>query len=380
MLLRPSFFSLLLFIHIYAYSAWVGQGTLSSASLYITLFLSIITFQNNTRLSINYLLLFIFFSMILLSFSFGISGGAYAFMQLLASSLIFFAVLTSFKANRGLLKLVCFFCVGNIFILFSFWVGTGMVLFKPWVFINLNPNVLGFFSFLNLFFIIILFTYERNYITSIFLVFTTSLALMLIVVSGARTAFVASILAVLIYFVIRSINIKYKGYFLIIACIFCFIPFLAYGYVFLSESIYSEGLNQLVWEQTGKSLFTGRNDIWAIIFDEVGRNFFFGSGLGASLEQIGINISSHNLYLMIIFQVGLVGYLIFMCWLIVMPKVLVPYLGPYNDPIAILSISWVLATLMHQGFEIFLFQNNLAASFLFWFVFAIPFTQKNILS
>ncbi|MEZ8326199.1 O-antigen ligase family protein [Vibrio splendidus] len=177
----------------------------------------------------------------------------------------------------------------------------------------------------------------------------------------------------------RKITIKHNTYLWSLLGAFVFMPLVSYFYVYISTASFSQELNQLVWEETGKSLFTGRNDIWLVIFNYIYDNYLFGAGFGADLSSLNITISSHNLYLMLIYQLGIVGYIVFIVYFFSMTKVFLGNRYLNDSKMATISISWVFSILVHQGFEIFLFQNNLAASFLFWFIFCIPFSERKIL-
>ncbi|HFG1578347.1 TPA: O-antigen ligase family protein, partial [Vibrio cholerae] len=193
------------------------------------------------------------------------------------------------------------------------------------------------------------------------------------------TSLLSLFLSMLFFFLFRKRKIKYRNYISMVLLFFIFMPAVSYGYVLLYKASFSQELNQYFWEETGKSLFTGRQEIWATIFDSISDNFIFGLGLGAELSKIGITVSSHNLYLMLIYQIGLVGLVFFIIYFLSMTKIMFDELYIYDDFASNLSISWVMAIMVHQGFEIFLFQNNLAASFLFWFILSIPFSKRKVI-
>lgn len=376
---RLYFILLVLFLHLYAYFAWLGQGTLSSGALIASLCITFFTISKKEKCNIVFLSIYIVSLVLLLSLSFNTNGGWYSFIQLLASSLIFFSAYSCTNQSSDNLKVVFFFCFSNVVFLFFLWAVQGFVPFKPWLLVNLNPNVLGFFIFLNLYFVVVFFVMTDSLYAKFFSLLIIGLSLVLIIVSGARTSLLALFLSFLLFLFLRKMTIKHNTYLWSLLGAFVFMPLISYFYVYISTASFSQELNQLVWEETGKSLFTGRNDIWLVIFNYIYDNYLFGAGFGADLASLNITISSHNLYLMLIYQLGIVGYIVFIVYFFSMTKVFLGNRYLNDSKMATISISWVFSILVHQGFEIFLFQNNLAASFLFWFIFCIPFSERKIL-
>lgn len=364
-------------INLYAYFAWVNQGVLSTVSLASCLCISLFTISRNEKINFPFIILYVVSLFFIFLFSFRVENGLYTFIQLIACSLIFFSAISRFKISNKNLYIVSIVCVFNVVFIFLMWNISGRGLFKPWVLINLNPNVLGFFVFLNLYFIFLLFIQAKNIAVKTLLFSVVMVSIFIIFVSGARTSLLSLFLSIFFFFLFRKRKIKYRNYILMVLLYFIFMPVISYGYVLLYKASFSQELNQYVWEETGKSLFTGRQEIWATIFDSISDNFIFGLGLGAELSEIGITVSSHNLYLMLIYQLGIVGLVFFIIYFLSMTKIMFNELYVYNDFASSLSISWVMAIMVHQGFEIFLFQNNLAASFLFWFILCIPFSKKS---
>lgn len=376
---RFYFIILVIFLHLYAYFTWLGQGFLSFSALIISLSSAVITISIKEKCNIPFLIIYIISLVLLLSLSFSTNLGWYSFLQLLASSLIFFAVYSCINQSPNNMKIVLFHCVFNVLFLFLLWVCQGFVSFKPWLLVNLNPNVLGFFIFLNLYFIIVLYFYTKNFYIKFISLVVVVLSIVLIFVSGSRASLLALFLSFLLFFFINNMSIRHNAYLCGLFAIFVFMPLVAYFYVYLSTASFSQELNQLIWDKTGKSLFTGRSEIWFVIFNYICDNFIFGAGFGADLSSLNIDMSSHNLYLMLMYQLGIIGYFIFILYFFFMTKVFSRNKYLNDDKISNVSVIWVFSILFHQGFELFLFQNNLAASFLFWFIFCIPFSENKIL-
>lgn len=79
--------------------------------------------------------------------------------------------------------------------------------------------------------------------------------------------------------------------------------------VFLSFFIY------LILNLTKYLDLSGREQIWSVLIDSIQKNLFLGKGFGVStiaiLKPEGINLGAHNLYLALLSEIGLIGFLLF---------------------------------------------------------------------
>ena len=149
---------------------------------------------------------------------------------------------------------------------------------------------------------------------------------------------------------------------------YCFGIPLAIGTVFIYVNTYMAAdyniINEIVREQTSKSLFSGREVIWPILMDTVKDNPILGLGSNAvPWYVIPITLSSHNLYLQVALQVGLTG----LSLLTIIFGILFYRMSKIPVNIAIVGQSYLYAILLMCIFEVSLFQNNLSVA-----LFQIP--------
>lgn len=103
----------------------------------------------------------------------------------------------------------------------------------------------------------------------------------------------------------------YKTYFIgfIIACLI--FPLI---YMNLSQpsSLLGAELNSLSIKYTGSRFFSGRDNLWPYVFESIKENPLWGVGVGVSLSELhGISLSTHNLFLFVTLQTGVIGLLLF---------------------------------------------------------------------
>ena len=188
-----------------------------------------------------------------------------------------------------------------------------------------------FFYFISIFLVYKSLGNERSILWLLSIAFATLYYLMLIsnrmilpVILGSIIFFIAkertlSIVIIIIYILYHFLNILkgrkklYILFFFIVAIMLLAFPYL---YVWLSTSKYAIELNMFISEYTGKSLFSGRQVIWKIVIDNIKNSFLFGYGFGNNiLSENGIEISSHNLYLFLMLQGGVISILLFLTFM-----------------------------------------------------------------
>lgn len=372
---KSIFFIFLLCVHLYAYLIWLDFRSIAFAFLFVSLVCSFfILFLGGCRFGYFY----IFSLLVLLVYVFFVPffiGGTlsvfYSVVQLFVALLIYNASKVIAENDGHVLDCLLFFAMTNIALLFGFWFFSGASLFKPWVLTALNPNILGFFVFLNLFVLVAFLFMGRGRAARFFSAVFVVAAVFLILVSGARSTLGALVISVIFYALLRLFNIKVNKRVVVSSIFFVFLvsPAFAYFYVFLSAGIYADELNFAFGEITGKNLFTGREVIWKAVISSIGDNLLFGRGFGSSMGLLDLDVSAHNLYLTLLYQLGVVGYFLF--FVVVSLALGNLSAGSASNRFQALCFSLLMVVLFQQNFEIFLFQNNLPASFLFWVCLAL---------
>ncbi|OOF21182.1 hypothetical protein BZJ19_16680, partial [Salinivibrio proteolyticus] len=270
----------------------------------------------------------------------------------------------------------------NLVFLFLQWVDVGGN-FKVWLLPNMNPNVMGFFVCLNLLLLIYFVGSRCGLILKSISLLLIPLAFFLIFVSTARSIWLALAICLIIYTVMQSL-ISNRSIFNVLAFLVTFLLlFFPHIYIYLSESTLGIQIDTFVSDVTNKRFFTGREVIWQEMYKGLGDSVFFGMGMGATNSDIGLRSSSHNLYMSFFFQFGVVGVAFFLLSFFLVIKNAVrnldAYMGYKNRDICFKCTSLMgallISLLVQQSFELFLFQNNLPASFLFWCGLVLYYSQ-----
>ncbi len=235
-----------------------------------------------------------------------------------------------------------------------------------------NPNTLAAFTWNLQFFLLarILYSPQKKY-TYLLLIL---LANFIIFVSGSRSLLIASIFSALIYlfwdFLVANKKI-YKYLFFLFAL---FIGLFTYFYAKILPHMHEINYyTQLSENYTGKGLLSGRQIIWSILIDKISEEPLYGYGSGTTpLDLIDITLSSHNLYLQILIQVGFLGLILFA---LLMFRIWCIYRIGHQDKVVRLSASFMIGILIHQIFEVTLIQNNLAIGILQFMVISIGISR-----
>ena len=125
-----------------------------------------------------------------------------------------------------------------------------------------------------------------------------------------------------------------------------------------------ESWNLFVQAKTGRQITSGRQLIWPLVVQQIMRHPYTGSGFAITSEQItGTNFSTHNSFLMILLQVGWVGFIAVL--ILLATVILKGTSGKYTHWRTLFTILMVLV-MIHCTFETVLIQNNFRISSLIW--------------
>lgn len=186
---------------------------------------------------------------------------------------------------------------------------------------------------------------------------------------GARSMWIALGAAFLVYHGFRIIASRRGLYsitfFVVLALIFA-------GMVVYTTLPYTElglALQDFVQEKTQRNLFSGRDKLWPPLVTAILERPWFGYGASATPGVVmETTLSSHNLYLQIALQTGLLGVVVFVGFLFAVWRIY--WLGRDNS-LSRLSAAFLVAILVHQTFEVSLTQNHLAVGVTQWLTLGV---------
>ncbi|MBV6624171.1 MAG: O-antigen ligase family protein [Rivularia sp. (in: Bacteria)] len=234
-----------------------------------------------------------------------------------------------------------------------------------------NPNVLAAFLWNFQFFLFtkLISSSKKKYIYTI-LIFISNL---MIFFTGARSLLISSIFSTLIYIFWGWWVTNKRKHNFVFSLFIAVIGFFIYFYAKIIPALNIAYYTQISRDYTGKNLLSGRQVVWSLLIDKISEQPLFGYGSGTNpSDLIGTTLSSHNLYLQILIQIGFLGLITF---IVLMFKIWNIYRIAYQDNIVRLSASFMIGILIHQSFEVTLIQNNLAVGLLQFMVISIGISR-----
>ena len=255
--------------------------------------------------------------------------------------------------------------ISIVFVLFHFlvWIAKGFG--REFSSIYPNSNILGPFMFIAIYFILLrIFTTKKRLIPYIFLL----IALVILLASDTRSVLLSIFIGAIIYFIWNTI-VKNKGL-SIFLFILIIVSFGSIVFVYPKLPNWSQYGKLEAWmlEHTGKSIMSGRADIWGRLNNLIDLRPIFGFGPNTvATDVIGRDASSHNLYINMALQIGYLGLLIF---ILILFTIFMSYISKGSNRLVKLSVAAFIAILAHQLFEITLVQNQLSIGLLQWLVIA----------
>lgn len=233
------------------------------------------------------------------------------------------------------------FLVGIAFILITFFNFYGLQFYY-------NTNYIGLCG---LIFFICFISYGNKY--AYFLAF---LCLVLIILSGTRSALLAIILSFITYKILNSNKfVKLSILVLLVSLVFAFFKMGVYEY------LNSDAFAELLMEKTGKRLESGRVDIWTTIFSNMNNfDYLFGMGGGVDYTSLlGEKLSPHSNYVYLFSSYGIFGLLLF---------IFIALISAWNLYRKEYYYSFLLfvALLLRDFFEVTLVHNSFPVAFFVW--------------
>lgn len=190
-----------------------------------------------------------------------------------------------------------------------------------------------------------------------------------------RTSSIVLIIIYIVYLLLKKVKhsrLLYKSIF--IGTLIVIIGF-TYGYVQLQYTEAGYIINNIFREYTGGNFFSGRNKIWEVAFNYIEEAPIIGYGIDNGLLRLaGIKLSTHNTYIHILLQGGLIGLVIFSMFMYSIWKSYFHYLD--ND-IVIVAAAYLIGILIFISFEVTLIGNTVVTAIFLWFILGIGLIECN---
>lgn len=233
-----------------------------------------------------------------------------------------------------------------------------------------NVNVFAALMFFTAFFPLLNFLLTKRKLKRFFWFFIILINLILIIVGQARAIWLALLIGFLVFVLWERILTKNKLIFYSLFWVVIFV-IITVTILYPLASTHPDAAiwNQFIKEYTGANLFSGRDRFWLLLIEVILQKPIIGYGASAVPSHfIPIGLSSHNLYIQIALQVGLLG--LGLVWLLLLNIWKIFYFGKKSIYVR-LAGSFFIAMLIYQIFEVSLTQNNLAVGLVIWLVMAI---------
>ncbi|EGQ1662079.1 O-antigen ligase family protein [Staphylococcus pseudintermedius] len=232
-----------------------------------------------------------------------------------------------------------------------------------------NSNLIGPYMFYTSFFLVCGMKFSKY---KFFYFVMLVIGLILILASDTRSILLSVIATFLIYIFWHFI-VKFRivsGMFFLILVITSLL--FVYIYPLLPTFQFYLPLENWVLTHTGKSIMSGRNELWMLLIKYIDQKPLLGYGPGTLAQELYLHSQSpHNLYLNILMQIGYLGLILI---LIIFLLMWLSMTRCKNHFIVRLSASFFVGIIVHQSFETTLFQNQLSVGLMQVFIIGIGFS------
>lgn len=362
------------------------EETKTVLPLYVVGFISLIFFlaylykygipKNNMKyLFITFLIYFMYISMYSFRTS-DINGLKHSFI-IFAFIAILFLISYSILNRSHVLLIVALFSPITI-ILFLMWIPTNE--FFKYTSVFDNSNALGIIVFLNLFLHLLVFFLYSNRISKVLLFSFILMDLILLYVSTSRSVWIAMIAGVFFYVFYKAITFNKLIYRLTFIFIMIGIFLFSYAYPKLYVMKLGWEIDAFILKLTGKSLFTGRQELWLYLIKLITEKPIFGHGVSKSLrDYLALDLSSHNTYLSMLLKTGMIGFILYLVILFLIWELLYPRSNDLSNKnkISALFPAFFVSILVFQVFELNLFQGPYSINAIEWLILAMGISMNN---
>lgn len=190
--------------------------------------------------------------------------------------------------------------------------------------------------------------------------------------SGMRSAVISEVAGIFLLFCYKFVgeNRRFNNLIFVLVTVSCFlVPFIYLEFYSPSTDFTRDAsfwIQTQVHYYSGSRFFSGRNVLWDYIFPVVSEYFFFGCGVGFSPGMIfDTNLSTHNLFLFIRLELGMLGLLAFIGLLFTVWRSC--FLQPMSEvKYAVQSVMFII--MLQQTFSLGLLGGKGVYSILCWTV------------
>ena len=136
------------------------------------------------------------------------------------------------------------------------------------------------------------------------------LVVICVFMTGKRTA---SIISLVVPFLIYAISVKRKKQSFFLSVVFCLLmSYIVSNATSLSETVVFNRIGEsVVKAQSGMDITSGRTILWSKAIDAFWEKPIFGIGLNNYQAYTGMSTEAHNSYVQILCEEGVVGFLLF---------------------------------------------------------------------
>ena len=247
------------------------------------------------------------------------------------------------------------------------WAASGM----PMYFRGLmaNPNTLGAVAGFALFFPLLALHTVKTAVMRYAWWLVVAAGSVLVVVSGARSIWVALFGAVCAWWLWPWACRTRLRFNLTIAGLLSFAVVFTVVYALVSLLVPIGTLNEITGGVTGEGLFSGREILWLGLMDAIAKSPVIGYGPGATPgDFIPTDLSAHNSYLTITLQLGLLGL---GTYLMLLSSIWRLFWNGRMDGRVRLAAAFFVAILLHQVFELVFIQDKIAFNLSQWLIVGI---------
>ena len=280
--------------------------------------------------------------------------------------LAFFCVVALFDWVEDTLVWFAYIANGCLYLFFLDWLILGRPLERFTSYFT-NPNISGVF-FLCLFVLVLLGFHRAGFVSKLFFSVGLIFGLMMIYAATSRAIY----LVLLIMLVSRIVfSISRKWFSRLFYVVMGFNLFFLFFYSYLAHTKIAQSLDAWSMKYLHKSFFSGREDIWTPAL-EYGKESPL-TGYYVDIRPIDYMpnthyIHSHNQYIQVFLESGLLGFLAFIGLLFVIWRILQRGL---HIPAVRVVACFMLGLLFYQSVEISLFFNMKSIGFIQWFILGI---------
>lgn len=316
------------------------------------------------------LLLYFTFLFIYSLFQMDIEGIRISTKAIVYGSILFLIGFTKWNKLK-LLIIAYMFSIFTLIILFH-WLQVREIFTYEWFFHN--PNTLGIFIYCVIFIHFLALSISKNTVNRVIFGLLLIIDLLLLYVSSSRGTWLALGVSILFIIICRYITLNKIFYNLSFFTIIFGVLFFSYVYPKLYTTELGEKIDYFLYTYTGKSFFSGRQDIWLQLLYAIEQKPLLGYGISTSASDFLIHdFTAHNMYLSTLLESGLIGLLLYCVLLYSIWNSLYPNKNLNKDQRNMLKlfIGFFAGLLIYQCFEMAFFQGPYSINILEWLILSI---------